>query len=278
MAFHRRSLDTHHFVIESLFHLVYKARMSQSNYDWLAAEPFTLTMSAGFFGFFAHTGFMQALQRAGLRPRRVIGVSAGAIVGGLWAGGVGVDTLEEELVSLRRADFWDPGVPLGGILKGRRFASKLAAVLAPTGVARIEHCHTPFVPVVFDLLRRKTVGLDRGNLADAIRASAALPALFRPVRMGPSFFVDGGFLDRPGLSMVPTDERVLLHHLPHSSPWSRWHGAEASDLPKIALRQILAIPELPRVTPFSLDQGPPAIVKAREATSRWLESPAQRDN
>ena len=34
--------------------------------EWLAEEPFALAMSAGFFGFFAHTGVLLALEEAGL--------------------------------------------------------------------------------------------------------------------------------------------------------------------------------------------------------------------
>ena len=89
---------------------------SPSNRDWLASQPFTLALSAGFFGFFAHTGVLQALEEAGLRPRRIVGVSAGALAGGLWASGLSAAELAEELVRLRRVDFWDPGLPLGGLL------------------------------------------------------------------------------------------------------------------------------------------------------------------
>ncbi|MCY1010611.1 hypothetical protein OV079_34610 [Nannocystis pusilla] len=38
-----------------------------SNREWLAAEPFTLALSAGFFGFFAHTGCCRRSRRPGFR-------------------------------------------------------------------------------------------------------------------------------------------------------------------------------------------------------------------
>ncbi|MBT9557805.1 MAG: patatin, partial [Myxococcales bacterium] len=44
--------------------------------EWLAEAPFGLTLSAGFFGFFAHTGFAMALEDAGLEPDRLSGSSA----------------------------------------------------------------------------------------------------------------------------------------------------------------------------------------------------------
>ncbi|MCA9636687.1 MAG: patatin-like phospholipase family protein, partial [Myxococcales bacterium] len=97
--------------------------------EWLGERPFTLVLSAGFFGFFAHTGVLTALEAAGLRPRRVVGISAGALAGGLWSAGLDVSEITDELVGLRRGDFWDPGLPLGGLLRGDKFAAKLASLI-----------------------------------------------------------------------------------------------------------------------------------------------------
>ena len=58
-----------------------------SRAELLRQEPFTLALSAGFFGFFAHTGFLSALEERDVRPHRVVGASAGAgrrsLVGGM---------------------------------------------------------------------------------------------------------------------------------------------------------------------------------------------------
>ncbi len=62
--------------------------MASSHADWLASEPFTLNLGAGYFGFFAHTGVLMALEELGLRPQRIVGASAGAIAGGLWGAGL----------------------------------------------------------------------------------------------------------------------------------------------------------------------------------------------
>src|SRR5277367_5953724 len=44
--------------------------------DWLAEGDFALALSAGFFGFFAHAGFVSALEDAKLAPNFVTGASA----------------------------------------------------------------------------------------------------------------------------------------------------------------------------------------------------------
>src|SRR5262245_21144563 len=92
--------------------------------EWLALGPYTLALSSGFFGFYAHTGFVAVLEREGLPPDRVTGSSAGALVAGLWAAGLDAPAIEAELRRLRRADFWDPR-PGAGLLAGRLFRRKL---------------------------------------------------------------------------------------------------------------------------------------------------------
>ena len=47
--------------------------------EWLGERPFSLAMSSGFFGFFAHTGVVEVLDEEGLRPARLYGASAGAL-------------------------------------------------------------------------------------------------------------------------------------------------------------------------------------------------------
>jgi NTE family protein len=236
--------------------------------QWLGEAPFTLALSAGFFGFFSHTGLLLALERAGLRPRRVVGVSAGALAGGLWASGLSASSLAEELTRLRREDFWDPGLPLGGVLMGRKFEAKLATVLRPLGVTSLEHCPTPFAAVVHDLLRRRPLALERGPIAPAIRASCTVPLMFRPRWHQGRLLVDGGASDRDGEIAARRGERVFVHRLTSrraaAAPPSRGHASD---------RLTLSIPDLPRVTPFALHAGPVALSRTERFVQRWLDQP-----
>jgi NTE family protein len=261
--------------------------------DWLAAEPFTLVLSAGFFGFYAHAGLIRALEQAGLLPRRVVGTSAGAIAGGMWAAGVPGEALEEILAGLRREDFWDPsvgdllrpaaraqrdpGTPLG-LLRGRKLDRLLREALDETAarVERIEQCPLPFAAVTHELRARRPRVHERGELRPAIRASCALPVMFGPVRIGGRLHADGGISDRPGFSALAEGERALYHHLPHRSRWPRLSGDEAGERRNSATRKVLVIEDLPRVHPGALERGPAALSQAREAALRWLEAPASR--
>jgi NTE family protein len=236
--------------------------------EWLAAEPFALAMSAGFFGFFAHTGFVAELEDAGLLPHRVSGASAGALVGGLWAAGLDAASLRDELLALRRADFWDPRPGLG-LLRGRLFRARLERLLPVDDFAR---CRVPAALSVYDVFRRRTRVIASGQLAPAIQASCTLPGLFHPTWHEGRPLLDGGILDRPGLSGLPSGTRVLHHHLASRSPW-RKRNSPALDAPKQPGLVAVVVEGLTRVGPFRLEHGAHALEQARLGLRRALDRP-----
>lgn len=238
--------------------------------EWLAREPFGLAMSSGFFSFFAHTGVLSALTARGLRPTHVAGSSAGAMVTACWAAGVPPEELAEVLMSLRRADFWDPSLG-AGLLAGKKFDALLRRMLP---VDRIEACRVPVQISAFDILARKTTVFERGDLPKAIRASCAVPAMFQPVWIDRRPYWDGGILDRPGIAGVPPG-RLLFHHISAVAPWSR----ESTPLviPTRPEMVTLVLDNLPRANPFRLENGRAAMQAARAAAERALDLPVAED-
>ena len=239
--------------------------------ELLAEGPFGLTMSSGFFGFFAHTGMLTALLDAGLVPSRITGSSAGALVGGLWAAGLEPPAAREALEGLTREAFWDPAPGLG-VLRGKKFRGLLEGLLPRPG---FRQTRVPMGISVYDFLARKTVVIDEGDLAPAIQASCAVPFMFHPVRIGRRLYVDGGVADRPGLAGMPAGARVLYHHLASRSPW---RSTASMGIPRRAGMVSLAIHGLPRPHPFDLSPGRSAIdvayARTREALSRPVEDGA----
>jgi len=236
--------------------------------DWLAEAPFTLTMSSGFFGFFAHTGVLLALEERGLAPRRVTGSSAGALVGGLYAAGLSPAALRDELFRLDRRAFWDPGLG-AGLLRGRSFDRHLRALLP---IESFAECRVPVAVSVFDVLSGATRVLREGPLAPALRATCAVPLLFQPVMHEGRPLLDGGILDRPGLLGVEPGERVLYHHLTSRSPWRRRSSA-ALRIPARDGLTALVLHELPRSGPFRLQEGVRALGEAHRRAAVALDAP-----
>lgn len=243
--------------------------MTPTGAAWLAEDDFTLVLGAGFFGFFAHVGLLLELEDAGLRPRRIVGVSAGALAGGIVASGLSASAFAPILLALRREEFWDPGFPWGGLLAGRKFAAKLQSVLAPTGIDALEDCPIPFSAVAFDVLSRRAVAISEGPLDSAILASCTVPGLFRPIWRQRRLLVDGGVTDREGRVAWDRRERMLVHRLPSR----RGPGAPTQNGDIGAGLAWLDMPDLPSVHPYALERGAAAMRHARVRAREWLDRP-----
>jgi NTE family protein len=236
--------------------------------DYLHSAPFTCTLSAGFFGFYAHTGFLIGLERAGLAPTSFTGASAGALVAGVAASGTSLDVLRRDLLAVRRHDFWDPKPGLG-LLRGDLFQRRVASMLTCT---TMDACPRPVAISVFSLRTRTTVVVRSGDLAWAIRASCSFPLLLQPAARDGMRYIDGGVLDRAGLDGADAGDRRLFHHLISSSPWRR-PSQPSAQIPARPNLLAFAIRGLPRSGPFALAEGRRALVMAEEATLRALDRP-----
>ncbi len=94
------------------------------------------------------------------------------------------------------------GVSLpAGLSPGQRIELLLDRIALPyADLKTFDDLPTPFRCVAFDIKGAQTVVLDSGPLAQAMRATSAVPGLFSPVVAGDRVLVDGGVLDN-----VPAD-------------------------------------------------------------------------
>ncbi|NVK89488.1 MAG: patatin-like phospholipase family protein [Gammaproteobacteria bacterium] len=235
--------------------------------QWLAQQPFTLAMSSGFFGFFAHAGVLDTLLKHSLKPAAVSGSSAGALIAGVYASGTPMEVMLERLFALRKADFWDPGIGLG-LLKGRKFRAILTDLVHQPDLAQ---CTVPCSISIWDALSRQTRVLQNGSLVDIIYASCAVPLLFQPRWLDGRPSWDGGIADRPGLAGINGSERVFYHHIAARSPW-RKRTSRALQIPQRADLMALAINGLPRSGPNRLHLGPTIFAAAKVATEQALRT------
>jgi NTE family protein len=178
--------------------------------------------------------------------------------------------IREQLLALRRRDFWDPGLGRG-LLKGERFRARLDALLP---VRTFEECPRPVAVSAWDLGARATVVLRSGPLAAAIHASCAAPVLFQPVRLGGRLLLDGGIRDRHGLAGAGPGERVLYHHLTSRSPW-RGRDSAALRVPERPGLRAVATSGVPRCGPFRLHRGLEALERGAEGMRAALDHPLE---
>lgn len=232
--------------------------------DKLSSDPFTLSLSAGYFGFFAHCGFMKAIESEGLKPRMMTGSSSGAIVAGCVASGMKAIEMEKEFLSISKSHFFDPSVGFG-LINGIRFEKTLNQYL----VSDFTETIIPLQIAVFNIQSRKTEIFSSGQLAPIVRASCAIPFIFQPVKIGRQFYWDGGIQDKMGWSGVSDSELILGHQL-KSDPVSYFF--EKKNLRAKKNKIVLQIPNLPPTGPGNFRNGAKAISMTYELTKKFLNS------
>jgi predicted acylesterase/phospholipase RssA len=178
-----------------------------------------LVLSGGGAKGIAHIGVLSALDSLGIRPDLIVGASMGAAVGALYASGYSGRTLDSlaratPLSQLFRA--YSPRAPRSlGVLRPlvtweqgeHRFTLQGASIVeaevnALVNVAMLrgnllargdfDSLPIPFRAVATDLGTGKPVVMGSGDLAQAVRASVAVPLVFAPERRDGRFLIDGG--------------------------------------------------------------------------------------
>ncbi|MFN3630993.1 MAG: patatin-like phospholipase family protein [Casimicrobiaceae bacterium] len=156
-------------------------------------EPMvTLVLSSGGARGFAHVGVWKALERAGIKPARVVGTSAGAFVGAFIAAGKSAAEMEELALRTRDIDIVDmPEGQRRGPLQGEALERFVSNALEGR---MIEQLPIPFVAVATDFRTGELVTFKRGPVGTAVRASCSIPSVFAPLKVGRAEYVDGGLV------------------------------------------------------------------------------------
>ena len=164
-----------------------------------------LVLSGGGLRGLAHVGAWRAIREAGIRPDLVIGTSVGGIIGGALASGLPIAELEmrartvgeSDIAVVDRRAIWINGIRRPALLRGDvlyRFMARLIPA------RRFEELRIPLQVNAVDIETGDLVWFGSGArshvpLLHALCASCALPSFYPPVRIGDSFFMDGGVLD-----------------------------------------------------------------------------------
>ena len=168
-----------------------------------------LALGSGGARGYAHIGAIQVLQERGHEIAAVSGASMGAVIGGLHAAGA-LPEFTEWARTLTQRDvlrLLDPA-PLGpGAFHGTKIVALVAEML---GGVRIEGLPVPYTAVATDLVARRSVWFQHGPLADALRASIALPGVFTPVMIDGRLLADGGILDAVPLAPLASVRADLV--------------------------------------------------------------------
>ncbi|HVK92119.1 MAG TPA: patatin-like phospholipase family protein [Mycoplana sp.] len=172
------------------------------------APTVSLALGGGGARGLAHIHVVEVLDELGIRPRVIAGSSIGAIIGAAMAAGLsGREIREHTLAAVGRptdafgriwglrpatlAEVWSSGFRIGQFNLER----VLRAFLPPGMPDRFEDLLIPLKVVTSDFYEQCERVKETGPLFPALSASAALPALFLPVRIEGRVLIDGGLLN-----------------------------------------------------------------------------------
>ncbi len=234
--------------------------------DQLLLKPVPLALSAGFFGFFAHLGFIEALKEEGIEISLISGSSAGALVGAIIGSGIKTEDALKLLTEVPVKDIWDPGFGLG-YLKWTKVEDMLAEALHP----RLETLSTKIAVSVFELKTFKTKVFTEGATAPIIRASCTPPFLVHPAKIDGKRYFDGGIFDKSAVLGIPEDTPFVSHFLMSHLADKKWDYNHA--LKKKRKNQLMiSFPDLVKINPSNLADGYRAFDKCYENTLKFLNS------
>ncbi len=183
----------------------------------------------------AHVGVLKVLEEMRIPVDCIAGTSMGAIVGGLYATGLGPDDIERELVAMdwdnifndspprperpfrRKRDDdnylvkkyagYEDGkleLPLGWV-HGQKFDMELSRLTqSVAGIDNFDNLSIPFRAVATDIETGEAVVLGSGNLPLAIRASMSVPGAFDAVEVDGRLLVDGFVANNVPIDVVRT--------------------------------------------------------------------------
>ena len=175
----------------------------------------------------AHIGAIEELERRGYEIGAVAGTSMGALVGGMYASGH-LEEFKEWMCALDRYRVFslvDFTFSTEGLVKGSRVIEAMKELIPDM---RIEQMRIPFTAVSADLLSGSEVVIERGGLYDAIRASIAIPSVFRPVHRDGMVLTDGGIVNPLPLNRVRRCAGDLLVGVDVCAPFAG-AGSAAAD-------------------------------------------------
>lgn len=160
----------------------------------MAGVKIGLALGGGAARGWAHIGVLRALSAAGIRPDIIAGTSIGAVVGGCYASG-NLDDIEgfaRELTPRRIFGYLDFNLAGNGLIGGQKLCDRLDRHL---GDKLIEDLDTKFTAVATEIGTGHEHWLSRGKLVQAVRASYALPGIFKPVRVNGRWMFDGALVN-----------------------------------------------------------------------------------
>jgi NTE family protein len=280
-----------------------------------------LALSGGGARGIAHIGVLKVMEEMRVPVHCITGTSIGSIVGGGYATGASAASLEKTVlntnwnavfndrpprseISIRRkADDYktlfapEYGVTSGGlalpkgILSGVSIEAYFRALTESTvEISDFQKLPIPFRALATDIETGESIVLDRGSVAQAMRASMSVPGAMAPVEINGRLLVDGGIANNlpidearklcgdviiaVNISTPPLKREQITSALSVSLQLINFLGKQTVErqIGSLTDRDILISPDLGNISAGSFERGADAIAIGEKAARAMADS------
>lgn len=190
-----------------------------------------LVLSGGGAKGFAHIGVLKVLEEAGIKIDYIGGTSMGSVIGGLYASGYNASQIDSIFKKTNFDELISDYIPRSSKNFYGKKNDELYAIVLPFSNFRVgipealskgmynynllssltrnvrhirdfNQLPTPFLCIGTNIETGEEVLLNKGNLVQAMMASAAFPSLFTPVEIDGNLLVDGGVVNNYPINEV----------------------------------------------------------------------------
>ncbi|QLC67104.1 patatin-like phospholipase family protein [Flavobacterium sp. LPB0248] len=212
------------FVLLMTFLFSPKSFSQETKKDSVKRPKIGLVLSGGGAKGFAHIGVLKVLEEAGIKIDYIGGTSMGSVIGGLYASGYNASQIDSIFKKTNFDELINDYIPRSSKNFYGKKNDELYAVVLPFSNFRIgipealskgmynynllssltrnvrhvrdfNELPTPFLCIGTNIETGEEVLLNKGNLVQAMMASAAFPSLFTPVEIDGNLLVDGGVVN-----------------------------------------------------------------------------------
>lgn len=164
-----------------------------------------LSLGSGAARGLSHIGLLKAFEEEGVVPYAISGSSMGALVGGAYAAGYKMATLDKKIRKLDWkifTEFFDIKISRSGLVDGRKIEKFIYEF---TGDIDISELEVKFSCVATDVFTGREIVFNSGSLIKAIRASISFPGIFIPQYYENQFLIDGGIRNPVPVDLLPDE-------------------------------------------------------------------------
>lgn len=170
---------------------------------------YAIVLSGGGARGIAHLGVLKALDECNIKLDAISGTSAGAIIGAFYASGYSPIEILDIITKTKFFRLLRPALSTSGLLQIDSLGQMFHEYLTDS----FESLQIPLTINATNLDDGKTTYFYKGELVRPMLAASCIPAIFKPIKIDHSRFVDGGMLNNlPVEPFLNTSHKIIGVH------------------------------------------------------------------